>query len=244
MPWTPNLRGARRGGIGPDGRRRGTVADPARTAAGHLSAGLLRPVPGEPRPAPRGIRPTAPAQRYARNCRRRHWRRRRDAGGRNRIRHSPRRHGGHRGHGEKTYEINLLSLLRASVVNCLLTPPHKEPAMSHLSRRSFLKAAGVGALATLSPTSVGRVRGANDPIRIGVAGLNGRGRSPHWRVAQDKGRRDHLPDRPRHPRPGERIKHIGDNGGSTPRRSRTSARPSTTRTSMRSRSPRPTTGTP
>jgi predicted dehydrogenase len=47
--------------------------------------------------------------------------------------------------------------------------------MSHLSRRSFLKAAGAGAFVTLAPGSVGRVLGANDRIRIGVAGLNGRG---------------------------------------------------------------------
>jgi predicted dehydrogenase len=47
--------------------------------------------------------------------------------------------------------------------------------MSHLSRRSFLQAAGLGTLAALSPASVGRVLGANDRIRIAVAGINGRG---------------------------------------------------------------------
>jgi predicted dehydrogenase len=47
--------------------------------------------------------------------------------------------------------------------------------MSHLTRRTFLKAAGIGTLATLAPASVGRVLGANDRIRIAVAGLNGRG---------------------------------------------------------------------
>jgi predicted dehydrogenase len=47
--------------------------------------------------------------------------------------------------------------------------------MSHLSRRTFLKSAGIGALATLAPASVGRVLGANDRIRMAVAGLNGRG---------------------------------------------------------------------
>jgi predicted dehydrogenase len=47
--------------------------------------------------------------------------------------------------------------------------------MHRLSRRSFLRAAGVGTLATLAPASVGRVLGANDRIRIGVAGFNGRG---------------------------------------------------------------------
>src|SRR5712672_3230988 len=53
-------------------------------------------------------------------------------------------------------------------------------AMAHLSRRSFLKqsAAGVGALVTIAGTkSSARVIGANDTIRIGVAGLNGRGHS-------------------------------------------------------------------
>ncbi|HEX4590769.1 MAG TPA: Gfo/Idh/MocA family oxidoreductase [Gemmataceae bacterium] len=47
--------------------------------------------------------------------------------------------------------------------------------MSHLSRRTFLKAAGAGALTSLAPASVGRVLGANDRIRIAVAGLNDRG---------------------------------------------------------------------
>ncbi len=45
------------------------------------------------------------------------------------------------------------------------------------TRRTFLQAAGLGALATLAPASVGRVLGANDRIRIAVAGLNGRGGS-------------------------------------------------------------------
>ncbi len=49
--------------------------------------------------------------------------------------------------------------------------------MSHLSRRTFLKAAGVGAFAALSPASIGRVRGANDRIRIAVAGINSRGKA-------------------------------------------------------------------
>src|SRR4051812_4119352 len=44
--------------------------------------------------------------------------------------------------------------------------------MSHLTRRTFLQ---VGALAALAPASVGRVRGANDRIRVAIAGLNGRG---------------------------------------------------------------------
>jgi predicted dehydrogenase len=47
--------------------------------------------------------------------------------------------------------------------------------MSRLSRRAFVKVAGLGTLAALAPASVGRVLGANDRIRIAVAGLNGRG---------------------------------------------------------------------
>jgi predicted dehydrogenase len=50
--------------------------------------------------------------------------------------------------------------------------------MPHTTRRDFLKAAGVGALATLAgPTLTSRVLGANDTIRVAVAGLNGRGHS-------------------------------------------------------------------
>jgi predicted dehydrogenase len=50
--------------------------------------------------------------------------------------------------------------------------------MPHTTRRSFLKVASVGALATIAGTkSSGRVLGANDTIRIAVAGLNGRGGS-------------------------------------------------------------------
>src|SRR3954449_9382403 len=51
--------------------------------------------------------------------------------------------------------------------------------MSHLNRRQFLGrsvAAGIGAGFAIGGTkSSGRVIGANDTIRIGVAGLNGRG---------------------------------------------------------------------
>src|SRR5437763_15522910 len=49
--------------------------------------------------------------------------------------------------------------------------------MSRLSRRAFVKAAGLGTLAALAPASVGRVLGANDRIRIAVAGLNSRGKA-------------------------------------------------------------------
>jgi predicted dehydrogenase len=55
--------------------------------------------------------------------------------------------------------------------------------MPHVSRRTFLRAAGLGAFASLAPASVGRVLGANDRIRIAVAGLNGRGQAhiDQWR---------------------------------------------------------------
>src|SRR3954462_14181621 len=54
--------------------------------------------------------------------------------------------------------------------------------MSRLSRRQFLNrsmvAAGIGAGFAIGGTkSSGRVIGANDTIRVGVAGLNGRGGS-------------------------------------------------------------------
>jgi predicted dehydrogenase len=50
--------------------------------------------------------------------------------------------------------------------------------MPRPTRRDFLKTASVGALVTIAGTkSSPRVLGANDTIRIGVAGLNGRGGS-------------------------------------------------------------------
>src|SRR5262245_50860350 len=54
--------------------------------------------------------------------------------------------------------------------------------MSRLNRRQFLgrslTAAGIGAGFAIGGTkSSGRVLGANDTIRVGVAGLNGRGGS-------------------------------------------------------------------
>ena len=75
--------------------------------------------------------------------------------------------------------------------------------MSRLNRRQFLNrsmvAAGIGAGFAIGGTkSSGRVIGANDTIRVGVAGLNGRGGSHVERVQQDERGRDHLPDRPRH----------------------------------------------
>src|SRR5215467_12414174 len=57
-------------------------------------------------------------------------------------------------------------------------PPLPAPriaVMPTTSRRSFLKAAGLGTLATLAPATLLRARGSNEAIRIAVAGLNGRG---------------------------------------------------------------------
>jgi predicted dehydrogenase len=47
--------------------------------------------------------------------------------------------------------------------------------MSSQTRRDFLKTAGIGTLATLAPATVMRAHGANETIRIAVAGINGRG---------------------------------------------------------------------
>ena len=75
---------------------------------------------------------------------------------------------------------------------------------SHLSRRQFmnrsLAAAGVGAGFAIGGTkSSGRVIGANDTVRVAVAGLNGRGGEHVDQFVEDAGRRDHVPGRSRHP---------------------------------------------
>jgi predicted dehydrogenase len=50
--------------------------------------------------------------------------------------------------------------------------------MAHLKRRDFLKTVAAAATITIAGTkSTGRVLGANEVIRIGVAGINGRGRA-------------------------------------------------------------------
>jgi hypothetical protein len=56
----------------------------------------------------------------------------------------------------------------------------KESVMPSLSRRNFLKraaaSAGAGAVFTIAGTkSSGSILGANDTVRIGVAGIHGRG---------------------------------------------------------------------
>jgi predicted dehydrogenase len=48
--------------------------------------------------------------------------------------------------------------------------------MNHLTRRSFLKTAAIAATGALSARSWAQVSGANNAVRIAIAGLNGRGR--------------------------------------------------------------------
>ena len=121
---------------------------------------------------------------------------------------------------------------------------------SHLSRRQFmnrsLAAAGVGAGFAIGGTkSSGRVIGANDTVRLAVAGLNGRGGAHVGEFVTDAGRRDHLPGRSRHPHVQEAARSDREKGG--PRAGHRSGHPPRARgqrRSTRSRSPRPTTGTP
>ena len=88
--------------------------------------------------------------------------------------------------------------------------------MSHLSRRTFLKAASLGTIATLAPASVGRVLGANDRIHSAVAGLNSRGGSHVDEWLKQKGVEiTYLID------PDSRLfesrgKKVRDNGGNEP----------------------------
>ena len=121
-------------------------------------------------------------------------------------------------------------------------------SLTNLSRRQFmnrsLAAAGVGAGFAIGGTkSSGRVIGANDTVRVAIAGLNGRGGRHVGAVRQDAGRRDHLSGRSRHPDLQEASRRRSPRRAARLRRpSRTSAAPWTTRTSTPSRSPRPTTG--
>jgi predicted dehydrogenase len=94
--------------------------------------------------------------------------------------------------------------------------------MSRLSRRQFLGrsmvAAGVGAGFAIGGTkSSGRVIGANDTIRIGVAGLNGRGGSHVAAFSDMKGVEITYLIDPDKATYAKRIKDIAKNGGSTPK---------------------------
>ena len=119
--------------------------------------------------------------------------------------------------------------------------------MSSLSRRSFLKRSlAAAATITIAGTkSSGRVLGANDTIRIAVAGLNGRGGAHVGAFAGMKGVRDRLPrSTPTRAPTRSTSSSIADKtGGQAADACRTSARRSKTRTSTPSRSPRRTTGT-
>lgn len=59
--------------------------------------------------------------------------------------------------------------------------------MTRTTRRDFLKASALGAVAALSPLSYSRVFGANETIRIAVAGIRGRGKSHIDEWAKTKG---------------------------------------------------------
>ena len=78
--------------------------------------------------------------------------------------------------------------------------------MARLTRRKFLQTSAAASTAfslfTIAGTKAsGRVLGANDTIRVGVAGINGRGKShidAFRRDAERRQRADHLPDRSRY----------------------------------------------
>jgi predicted dehydrogenase len=96
--------------------------------------------------------------------------------------------------------------------------PRRKARMTAMNRRSFLgrAAAAAGALAAMSASSYARVLGANDAIRAGVAGLNGRGESHVGAFAKmkdvqvafliDPDRRTFAP----------RIKQVEERGGAKP----------------------------
>ena len=119
--------------------------------------------------------------------------------------------------------------------------------MARLTRRTFLKnTLAAAATVTIAGTkSSGRVLGANDTIRVGVAGLNGRGGVARRRVRRHEERRDHLPRRPRH----ADLREARQDQIEQARRQRAADRaghPQGARrqgTSTPSRSPRRTTGT-
>src|SRR5258708_7388913 len=93
--------------------------------------------------------------------------------------------------------------------------------MSHLNRRKFLGrslAAGVGAGFAIGGTkSSGRILGANDTVRIGVAGLHGRGESHVGEFAGMKGVEITYLIDPDTRTYADRVKQIARKGGSTPK---------------------------
>ena len=94
--------------------------------------------------------------------------------------------------------------------------------MSRLNRRQFLNhsmvAAGIGAGFAIGGTkSSGRVIGANDTIRIGVAGLNGRGGAHVGEFSKMKGVEITYLIDPDTTTYAKHIKTIAKSGGSTPK---------------------------
>ncbi len=91
--------------------------------------------------------------------------------------------------------------------------------MSHLTRRSFLKQAAattaVGATFAIAGTkSSGMILGANDTVRIGVAGINGRGQSHMSEFAKQKNVKvTHLidPDSSLHEKRAAKIQEMDGN---------------------------------
>ena len=128
-----------------------------------------------------------------------------------------------------------------------VTPPLETP-MRNLSRRQFLQgsaAAGASLLITGTRAS-GKIKGANDRLRIAVAGLHGRGNAhiKGW-LEQDNVEIVALidPDRKR-PRPASDLgRETVERASRSPKVTPTSARRSRIARSTRFRWPLPTTGT-
>ena len=64
------------------------------------------------------------------------------------------------------------------------------PRITGTTRRNFLKTSSLagGSLLLTGTRASGQAKGANDRIRIAVAGLNGRGQQPSWWLAERRKR--------------------------------------------------------
>lgn len=101
-------------------------------------------------------------------------------------------------------------------------PPEVDPAMNAISRRQVLKTAAASTvfpLFTIAGTkSSGQVIGANDVIRVGVAGINGRGGThiDEFAKKENKSQVTYLidPDRTLY---SDRIESVKRRGGNTPK---------------------------
>lgn len=95
------------------------------------------------------------------------------------------------------------------------------PSRSTISRRTVLKVAAASSvfpLFTIAGTKAsGRVLGANDTIRIGVAGINGRGGSHIDGFASQKNVEVSYLIDPDSSKFDSRIKHVSSKGGNTPK---------------------------